>query len=597
MPIPDGGIGEMRSLGPADFATGQLRNMTFDAARSSLTPNAYTYGGLAAHGRQGSPLWHAGSTSWDALAGNAATGVALWTGERITNLIIPPVRLDYLGITTDTSMTIWLEGEVWLDGQAGETFHVVGDDIGFVEIALPGSTDYRRLVDNGSAQVMESGSGWYPVRVGFANGDGTFNFAFTHADPGGHDVPWTRERMRARASELSGALRTVFGHQILGGGVLGQPPVVHVDDGPLIAATFLDPGPQGVPVDIPNVNLNWSARYAAQVYIAQPGSYTLTVNSDDGNRVQFAGQTKSMNWDFNQGTPDVTSTITATLPAGWSDLIVDYNQCTGSRKLNVALSGGGLSGSIAKALLRPVEPAGDRLALGFDDMQRVVEDNGQSTKSATAVIPIAAYDGETVTSIDITYEVDDKNWTDLRFDLESPSPPQRINVPARGGTGNNDQVSEVTISASANATLRQLLGVPAAGTWKLDVYDVNDSGSGDVNGQLKSAKLTLHTQGGPDKVARTSSWTSAPIDATTRVFAIDGVAWDARVADGGEVRVRIATCQRPDCQDAILSGPVTQGMPFSVMPGRYLQVVVEMTSDGSHESELRSIAVMLRRET
>src|SRR5438128_1125595 len=87
MPVPDGGVGEMRSLGPADFATGQLSNMTFDAARSSLTPNAYTYGGLAAHGRRGSPLWHAGSTSWDALAGNAATGLGLWTGETITNAI------------------------------------------------------------------------------------------------------------------------------------------------------------------------------------------------------------------------------------------------------------------------------------------------------------------------------------------------------------------------------------------------------------------------------------------------------------------------------------------------------------------------------
>ena len=527
-----------------------------------------------------------------------ATGVGLWTGEDIAPPVAGAVRLDYLGIVGDTTMTIWLEGEVWLDGQPGEMFHVIGDDVGFVDLAQPGTTAYVRLADNGTASVPESGAGWYPVRVGFANGDAIFHFAFTHADPGGNDVPWTRDRMRARASELSGALRTVFGHQILGGGALGQPPVIHVEDGPLIAATFPDPGPQGVPTDAPDVNLNWSARYAAQVYIAQAGSYTLTVNSDDGNRVQFAGQTRSMSWDFNQGTPDVTSTITAALPVGWSDLIVDYNQCNGGRKLNVALSGGGLSGSIAKALLRPVEPAGDRLALGFDDTPRAVTDNGGAGLPATATFPIAAYGGdtpETVASIDITYEVDEPHWTDLRFDLESPT--KRVNVPARGGTLNGDQVSQVTIAGNASAPLNQLLGGPAAGTWKLDVYDVVDSGSGNTDGHLKSAKLTLHTQGGPDKVARTASWTSAPIDAVTAIFAIDGIAWDARTADSGSVAVRVATCQRGDCSDAMFSAPVTQAMPFTVPPGRYLQIRVEMTGDGSHESELRSIAVMLRRAT
>jgi subtilisin-like proprotein convertase family protein len=597
MPIPDGGVSEMHSLGPADFATGQLGNMTFDAARGSLTPNAYTYGGLAAHGRQGSPLWQLGSTSWDVLAGKTVSGVGLWGGEHIIKQA-GTVRLDYLGIVNDTSMTIWLEGEVWLDGQAGETFHVAGNDVGFVEIAPPGTTAYVRVAENGTAPVAESGPGWYPVRIGFANGDGTFDFAFTHTDPGGTEKPWTRERMRARASELSGALRTVFFHQILGGGGLSQPPFVHIDDGPLLATTFPDPGPQGVPGD----NNNWSARYAAQVYIAQAGSYTLTVNSDDGHRVQFAGQTKNPSWDFNNGTADVTSTITATLPVGWSDLIIDYNQFTGGRKLNITLSGGGLNGNIAKALLRPVEPAGDRLAFGFDDVQQddiqhTVADNGGQNMPGTAVMPVAAYGGdtqETVTSIDVTYEVVEPHWNDLRFDLESPT--KRITFTGRGGIQNGDQVSQTTIPANAGDPLSQLLGGPAAGTWKLDVYDVVDSGGGDVDGHLKSAKLTLHTRGGPDKVARTASWTSAPIDATTRVFGIDSITWDARTADGSEVRVRLATCQHADCSDAIFSRPVTQTMPFSVAPARYLQVRVEMTSDGSHESELRSVAVMLRRD-
>src|SRR5207344_1294766 len=97
------------------------------------------------------------------------------------------------------------------------------------------------------------------VRIGFANGDGDLGFAFTHSDSAGAQVAWTRDRLRARGSELSGALRTVFSHQILGGGDLNKLPISHVDDGTLIQTVFPDPAVQGAPAS----NASWSARYAA----------------------------------------------------------------------------------------------------------------------------------------------------------------------------------------------------------------------------------------------------------------------------------------------------------------------------------------------
>ncbi len=143
-----------------------------------------------------------------------------------------------------------------------------------------------------------------------------------------------------------------------------------------------------------------------------------------------------------------------------------------------------------------------------------------------------------------------------------------------------------------------MLNVPASGTWKLDCYDDHDSGQGPVDSTLKSAKLTLHTSGGPDKIARSASWTSQVIDATSDVIAIDGITWKARVPGGAGVQVQLRGCQQMDCSDGpAWSGPVTSGMPFAITPARYLQLQVGMTSDGSHEPELQSLALMFRRSS
>ncbi len=594
LPVPDGGISDMRNLGPNELQAGQLVNMTFDAVRGSLTPNAYTYGGLIAHGLPGMKLWDHDHTTWTSPATANATVAGLWRGGAFGTTD----DLTYVGVTNDQTMTVWFEGEVWLDATSTETFGLTADDVAFIDLARPGAASFTRVMQNDvpTAAVATPDTGWYPIRIGFANGDGTLGFAFTHSDSAaGAQVAWTRDRLRARASELSGALRTVFAHQILGGGGLNTLPVSHVDDGTLIQTLFLDPALQGAPIS----NLSWSARYAAQVYVPQTDSYTLRVTSDDGHELWFGGQTKTPNWSFGSSTAGANSTTAATLNAGWNDVIVDYNQVGGTRKLQVTLTGGTLNADIPRAMLRPVEPALDRLAFGSDDTSHTVQDNGGPTLPGTAVMTVDAYGGATqemVTSIDVTYEVNAPHWGDLRFDLETPTG-KRVNI-ASGGAPDGDSIGQTSIPAGSGGQLAQLLNVPASGTWKLDCYDVHDSGQGPVDSTLKSAKLTLHTSGGPDKIARSASWTSQVIDATSDVIAIDGITWKARVPGGAGVQVQLRGCQQMDCSDGpAWSGPVTSGMPFAITPARYLQLQVGMTSDGSHEPELQSLALMFRRSS
>src|SRR5215468_7542151 len=101
-PIPDGGP-DMRTLGADEFKAGQLVDMTFDAVRGSLTPNAYTYGGLIAHGLAGMKLWDHDHTTWMSPATAAATVAGLWRGDSFGRTD----DLTYVGVSNDQTMTVW----------------------------------------------------------------------------------------------------------------------------------------------------------------------------------------------------------------------------------------------------------------------------------------------------------------------------------------------------------------------------------------------------------------------------------------------------------------------------------------------------------
>jgi len=257
-----------------------------------------------------------------------------------------------------------------------------------------------------------------------------------------------------------------------------------------------------------------------------------------------------------------------------------------------------VSGSIAPELLRPVEPAGDRLAYGSEETARAIADNGGAASPGTAILNVPAYGGgapEIVTAIDVTYEIDSPRWGDLRFDLETPSA-ARVTIPApRNPTGSGDQIGQASL-VSTTAGIAALLGGPASGSWKLHVYDAAPGGGAST---LKSAKLTLHTRGGPDELARTAAWFSAPIDTGSMVFAVDGVTARARLPDGATLQVHAASCQRADCSDAAWADGdalvASVAAPVAVAPARYLQLRADLTSNGSVEPELQSLAAAFRR--
>jgi hypothetical protein len=586
-PVPDGGTSGTWMFDTAvDFAApGSLStDMTIDA-RGSLTPNAYSYGGLVAHGMTGAKLWSGTDTSWARVDGAQVSGIALWCGEHIAST----TRIEYLGIPSDSQqMSVWFEGEVWLEATPSERFLVNGDDIAFVDLAPPGTKAYARIVSGGSmvqAPVAVPVSGWYPIRIGFADGNKSRDFDFTHTDSGATFVHWTRDRLRARTSELAGVMSTVFFHQILGGGDVGQMPVPRFEPGDLMTQTMLSPLPPGAPSN----GDDWSAHFAGQVYIAEPGPYTLVVTSDDGNRVRLAAAAGSMNWARGSNTANAVTTLPTMLDAGWNDVVVDYNQTMGGRKLIVGLGPDATPAvAIPRSQLRPVDPGNDRLAFGADDSPHRVQDSGGP---GTATMRVAGYAGETVAAIDLTVQLNSPHWDHLKLELERPGAApitirDRVVQP-----GDGRQLIALSIPSGPGDPLAALLGGPAGGDWRLRVDDVVPTGG---DSTIELARVTLHTTGGPDKVARSASWTSPVLDATTRVFAIDSLTWDDRLPPGSSLQVSIRACAQPDCSDGLWSA--VSNTQFTIGPGRYLQVRVDMTSNGVLEPELRSLTIVYRRD-
>lgn len=565
-------------------ATGSMPiNMAVDAS-GALMPMAYNYGGLVARGLADTRVWTT-DPSWDAIAAQTPSGIGMWRGEQITNT----TALDQLGITAKTMLTIWLEGEVWLEAGAAESFRIASDGTAFVDLARPETRDYQRVVTGSmTVPVTVAVTGWHPIRVGYSRMGPSLgtNFEFTHSDvEAGPLIAWARTRLRARAGELSGVLANVFPSQILGSRT-GRPMLSQFEQRALLADTTFMPLPPGATSD------DWSARYLGQVYVERDGMYELTIVSSDGNRGRIGSGRGELSWQRDADSAmAATTTVAAALTAGWNDLAVDYNQVMGPRSLGIRFaSTGAAAAAIPRLQLRPVESSDDRLVFAIDNETHIIEDGGGAAAPGTSSFVIDGFAGETVGSVDVTAEISAENWDQIRIDLETPGGTRVLVRGTFAPAGGVMRLIQIAIPAGATGTEATLLGGAAAGTWKLLVYDTSTQGGGG-NPQLRNAALTLHTRGGPDKIARAASWLSPVLELPTNITALTAVTIDERIPAGAASALLVRTCADVACTDAAWS-PAAVG---KLTAARYAQLRVDLTSDGNAEPEVRKLSLVYRR--
>lgn len=582
----DDGGHEIRTLrfdSAAEWAAAESVDMTIEP-RGSLTPDGFVYGGLIGRGVQGTKLWDHGETNWFAKTATATpNGAGLWPGITLTTA----GDLRYLGIATKGANSIWFEGEIFLVSGQNETLRLIGNDVAYADLAQPGSATYTQILEsNQDVVVPVTTTGWYPIRIGWADGDNAGGFDFQRSTVDGF-AAWPRNRMRAPARELAGTIRTVFFRQMFGGGnaTLDQPPVTSIDASNLLGQTSFDPPLQGSPtVDV----VDWSARWAGQIYASAEGTYTLQVDSDDGHRI-VVGTGAPVQSHFARGerSDSSTSMASALLVEGWNDFVVDYNDVDDTMSLAVKIvdaPGTELdNAAVPKALLRPVEPRGDRLATKSVTKNfgtPVVDDLGVFK---TVPLTINGFDGESVTAVDLTVRFTTQHVEQLVLQLTRP-----------GGT---PVVLQNHVGTGGGTLIRQfhgldpnLIGQAANGNW---IFGIADDVAGGNTTQLVEVHLTLHTSGGPEQVALASSWSSPILDTHAQLFSIESIMRDVRAPTGSAVTVHMRSCDAADCSDAEF-GDAIGDQPPALAQRRYVQVQVQMTCDGTHEPELRELAIVYK---
>jgi hypothetical protein len=446
--------------------------------------------------------------------------------------------------------------------------------------------------------VTVATTGWYPVRIGWSDGDTNGAFG-VELDSGAGFAAISRHRLRAPVASARGTLRTVFYRQMHAGGVFGlAPPVQQLQVTKFFERVTFAPPLQGSLSDTSSTTgdvSDWSARWAGQLYVTTPGAYTLRVESDDGSKLFFGtAPPAEIAWARNNSNGSASNVVATPLREGWNDLIVDFNQVAGTTHLGVTIVAAPdptlVDVEVPLAQLRPVEPRGERLIVRSTVpavAPNVADDTGVFTDVSVRVEALA---NQTVSRVDVTVVMSSEEPDQLLFRVIRPGGTPVIVQSHPGGLIGGSRLSMHAFSIDP-----ALVGGPADGLWKIGVAD-------DIDGlftnttTIDEVHLTLHTTGGPDQIAPTSTWRSPIKDLGTRLVKVDALTWDERAPAGTAVEVRLRSCEQADCADQPSWGDaLPKGMPVALGQRRFLQAQVTMTSDGASEPELRALSLMYRR--
>ena len=540
----------------------------------SLAPAAYHVGGLLARLDNASRFDDLTAATWADVVAGAVDG----TGFALPRLERAPVGV---GLGDPEGWTYWLEGELWLE--AGEhQLWLRADDAGFVELAAPGTTAFTRVTSaryfaEGRAPYLAARAGWYPVRIAMSQHGGDAVLDLRVQGPAEREPQVIAPaRLRARVDGLRGTeLAGWDGSQLYG---VAQRTLYQAD------LVTLDVG-GGVPPDLGIGEADyWSVRWSGQFYVTHPGTYRFRIDSDDGQRLYLGGGRRI---EAIGGGP-ADRTVDVELAAGWTDLVLDHSESTGSARARlrvVASPDPELGELLPRARLRPVVPRGEQVTTAVEPTDAAIADDG--VVAAESKLELALADDAVVTSIDVGVSVDHPRVADLEVRLVHPDGSTTLLRDNDGAGGNGARTWRFTSEAFD--------GKPARGTYRVRVLDTASGQSG----RLTDFALAVHHRGGPPVIAPGAAWTSAVRDLGDGVRAIDRVRFGARIPAGAGVQVRLRACDLPDrCADEPWSIPVTTaaGAAPRVTPRRYLQYRIELASDGEREPELDWIEIDYRRE-
>lgn len=535
----------------ADFDGGDLQGAVIESG-GFVGPVPYFVHGVRATGIAGNQLAaDIDAVQFDDLAQITPTGRGVLRGVDIgLGDGVPPL----LGFTSGDDITVLLEGEIYLDAPGNYTFELRANDIGFIEIAAPGSATFERLGDADITAVTfpysAPSAGWYRFRGAFADSMQYFEWELRYRPPTGGMRSIPDDIVRARVDGLDGVIVDGFDEAwmalYVGVGLTDK----------LDGLTFTGPNPYGLDLGVSSHTLRWTAQFLVDM----EGDYRFKLDTSQGHRAWIDGMQVAN--DFN-GAAQVTTTMPIHLVAGWHDLVIDAVKTGGSSsRLSFTVESGPqfAGGAIPPDHLRPVSGRNVRFSSGTNSTNVDLVDGATVSRSVGLDVPA----GITTLAIDANFYVSHPLREQLTVTLD-PAVGSNISLLAAGDfTGPGDVVQHDVIPVDrGGSNFNFIIGDTTVDTPPMI-------------GVVEWVTVTTTYAGGRPPYEASATYTSTVRDLGAARF--NELTWSMRQAQVEPI-VSVRTCDEEAACEAEPWTTVLDGAVPSAPARRYFQYKVEITSD------------------
>lgn len=546
---------ELRDDTAADFAAGAYLDEVTIETQGFIGPAAYFTGGVRIAGIATHAIPDS-STTFDDIVANpivatsTARGLAVFLGSVPTGV----------GLPNADNVTVIFEGEIDLDATGTWRFELNANEIGFFEIAPPGTNDFERVVSDlgqmdSIGSITVNTTGWHRFRGAVANDSGAISIEVRVDAPNvtGMFRDFPVDQIRARVGDLEGLLVDGF----------DEPNLLTPNQSMLFTQSLADLNYDATPFGLPVGNSAYTLRWNGQVLIDVEGDYSFRIDSNDGHRMWLDGQLVADR--FSPTTNEISTTTPIRLTPGWHDIVLDTHRSGGAagRISFTVASGPALVGeSFPNDHLRPVIGRAARWYGDADLANLAIPDGMSATQQFSFLLPSGFVPQRAHCGFTITHPV----LAQMSVVLDPPSG-SNITLLAAGsqmGAGGFSRDQPLSTSTSGES-------------WSFIVAD----NLVDTNvGELLEALVTIVGDGGTPPFERRYRYESK-VHELGNVAALDVLTWGLRQDSATET----ASLQVRSCDDpaGCASEPWTD-VAFGTVPTvgvrRHLQYAVDVTTNG-----------------
>lgn len=524
-------------VGASDWAEGQ-----FDEARpfavgatDGIEPVTWAHGGLHLRGYQGATN-AMNYAEFSALppTGHGVAPMSAW------QLGMP----GGLGLTAPDNFAVWGDGEIHLPSGTYQV-ELQADDYGVMEIDGPnGLITLASATSASTTSISIPSAGWFPFRAAMRESTGSARLTVILVKNSQRTLI-TSDRLRVAAgagtSLPNGLLRTSFDR---------EPLLVRRGHEWFKDAQIAEDYGNDIPPGLGLTNAtSYSQRVAGQFWLDDDDTVNFAYAMDDGFAIDVDGERLSTPSQWAQSEGLQQGTLTKTLTRGWHDVELHHVQRGGNARMQLVATTQAGQAVFVPGRMRPVEgigrpyPFGRTLASGLPE--RIPFDNLRLAGPHYGIAVLIRSD-DTQDSLDRTAAT-----------LVTPSG-QEILLFSDDTVSNSEWIGVVPGT--------EIAAQPAVGNWAIR-----------LDGDFVATEVFMtFVAGGDPALPSEASWTS-PVHDFGSAIAIDRTEWQGGAPPGSDVRLTVRTCFDASCQEASAWQEV-HGEPL--MPSRYAQVRVMMTSDG-----------------